>query len=184
MKLTTTCSLNKTSGNKRYYVVSCTAIWLKMPTCFFEDVLTIGHTGKYDNSYTGTAYFKQTSSCCAHSFSYSDTATSKVNGENVHFEYPDTTLAAIRFGLINPKVYQCNTNSFVTHARSATAISAYIKYRIIENTGETLNVQGAYCHKQVSIGSISITLSKKGTPSFSLSGSRKDYMAEPLTIYT
>ncbi len=46
-----------------------------------------------------------------------------------------------------------------------------------------MNVQGAYCHKQLAIGSISIGISGSGI-SFSPKGKtiKKDYKAEPIRV--
>lgn len=180
MKITTTYSLNKTVSNKKYYVITATAKWLKMPVCFFEDVLTIGHTGTYDSSYTGSGYLSQTLSCCTSNKSYYDSATNAANGDNVEFEYPTTSTAAIRFNLMGTSAYQCS-NTISSHSKAITAISAQIKYRIIVNTGSSVNIQGAYCHKQIAVGSISISITS-GSVGFSLAGSKKDYKAEPITI--
>ncbi len=181
MKITTTASHNKTSGNKKYYIIDSKATWLQMPVCFFKDVFVLNHTGTYDDSYTGTGYLSETLNCCTSSKNYKDTATTAKNGSNVVFEYPNTNVAAIRFGLVSSSGYTCNRITSGSHSRAVSGIESYIKYRIIVNSGSSANVQGAYCHKQVSVGSIGIGITS-GSVSFSLAGSKKEYKASPITI--
>ena len=180
MKITTTGSLTKTTASEAYYTVATKATWLKIPICSYEDVLTIGHTGIYDSSAAKEGYLEETCKCCKLSKSYKYTTA---NSKYVKFDYSSgITSAAIRFKLL-PASYTCDM-SLTDYTRSLTSINAYLKYGIIVDRNKSFNIQGAYCHKQVSLGSIGFSVSSKGVPSFSISivGSIKPYCAEPITI--
>ncbi len=182
MKIRTSYLLASESSNYKYYIISAEATWLKIPSCFFEDVLTIGHTGKYDNTYNNKyGYLSETINCCGTKKTYKWETTN--NNSGVNFEYSATTFAAIRFKLINASAsgHVCNriTNN---HSKSVSSISSFIRYRVIFTKNSANNIQSAYCHKQIALGSISISASN-GSVSFSLSGTKKEYKIEPILIY-
>ncbi len=99
---------------------------------------------------------------------------------NLSLDYPSVTGAAIRF-----KLHGLDTCSKPTvgHLRRVQSISAYLTYGIVFDGTGALNVQGAYCHKKLSAGSIGTGFSS-GSVSFSLSvvGTKDDYCARPITI--
>lgn len=182
MQIETTGTLRNRLMGKRYYTVSAKADWLKMPVCFFEDVLAIAHTGKFDDSVKEFGYKYQNNKCCGTVIKYND-STDFPHG-NLSLDYPSSTGAAIRFKLKSPYTTpQCGRNS-ITHLRFATYISAYLTYGIVVDGTDTLNVQGAYCHKKIALGSIGASYSN-GSVSFSLSivGTKDDYNARSITLY-
>lgn len=184
MKITTSYSLRKTSGNRKYYTISSTAKWLKLPICYFQDVFTIGNSATFDSSYEEYGYLQENLECCTHTYTYKNSAKKNANGSNVKFDYSGgVNNAAIRFKLQSALLYTCPELKN-NHMHSINSITAYIRYGIIVNKGTSANIQGAYCHKQISASSIGISASGDGSISFSLSvaGKKNDYKARPITI--
>lgn len=176
MKIDTTCTFRRKEGINRYFTISAKAEWLKMPVCFFEDVLTIGHTGSFDDTYSEFGYKYQNNVCCGNVTKYN--CSTNFPNSNISLEYPATTVAAIRFKLQAP--LKCS-NPQLAHLKYAQSISSYIIYGIIFDRAGTLNVQGAYCHQQIGVDGISIGISG-GDVSFSFKGIKKDYKARTLTV--
>lgn len=178
MKIETVCTFTKRQGEQRYYTISAKAEWLKMPVCLFEDVLAIAHTGRFNASVSEYGYKYQNNMCCGNVFKHND-CTDFPHG-NLSLDYPSVTGAAIRF-----KLHSLDTCSkqVIAHLRTVQSIYAYLTYGIVFDGTGTLNVQGAYCHKQLAAGSIGASFSG-GSVSFSLSlvGTKKDYCARPMTI--
>lgn len=178
MQIDTTCVHTKTQGSNRYYTVSATARWLRMPVCHFEDVLVIAHTGNFDASVKEFGYKYQTNSCCNTNFKYNYSMS--FPNENISFDYPSSTGTALRFKLTSPWKATCSL-PILGHIRMTKSISAYLTYGIIVNGKGVLNVRSAYCHKKIAVGSIGISCQSGGI-SFSLAGAKDEYNARPLTI--
>lgn len=176
MKIETVCSFTKKQGEQRYYTVSARAEWLKMPVCFFEDVLAIAHTGKFDDSYPEFGYKYQDNICCESVYKHN--LSTNFPTKDISFDYPSATGTALRFKLQAP--LNCY-KPVIAHIKMAKSISAYLIYGIIVDAPGTLNVKSAYCHKEVAVGSIGISCVSGGI-SFSLSGFKHDYNARILTV--
>lgn len=177
MKIDTSANVSK--KNKKKYKVSSTAKWLKMPVCHSKDVLAIYNTGTFDDSVTESGYVKEVLECCKNKYTYQAYGKDK---KNAKFEYPKANIVDLRFQLVNTSTYTCN-NVVANHSKTVKSIQAYLSYGIILKPGETYNVQGAYCHKRVGAGSISVSISGGG-PSFGASfGTQIDeYKARPITV--
>lgn len=171
MKIETICTFKSRQGIHRYYTVSAKADWLKMPVCFFEDVLAIAHTGYFDADVQEFGYKYQTNTCCG--TSYKHNLSTNFPTKDISFDYPSTTGTALRFKLQIPQTCTVKT---IAHVNRAQSISAYLTYGIIVDEAGTLNVKSAYCHKEVALGSISISCIS-GSISFSLAGFKHDYNA-------
>ncbi len=178
MKIDTTCVHTKTQGSKRYYTVSVTATWLKMPLFHFEDVLVIAHTGNFDDSVREFGYKYQTNSCCSTNFKYN--YSMNFPNKYISFDYPSSTGTALRFEIESPYAATCSLPTLY-HLRMTKSISAYLTYGIIVNGAGILNVRSAYCHKKIALGSIGVSC-ETGSISFSLAGAKDEYNARPLTI--
>ena len=176
MKIETVCTFTKKVGEKRYYTVSAKADWLKMPICFFEDVLAIAHTGKFNDEVKEFGYKYQNNICCGTVLKYND-STNFPHGK-LSLDYPSTTGTALRFKLQKP--INCN-RSVLAHFKAAQSISAYLTYGIIVEQAGILNVRSAYCHKEVAVGSIGVSCTSGGI-SFSLAGLKHDYNARIITV--
>lgn len=176
MQIETICTFTKRIGDNRHYTISAKADWLKMPVCFFEDVLAIAHTGKFDSAFQEFGYKYQTNVCC--DSSYKHNLSTNFPTKDISFDYPSTTGTALRFQLKAP--LNCN-KSTIAHIKRAKSISAYLMYGIIVENPCVLNVKSAYCHKEVSLGSISINCTSGGI-SFSLAGFKHDYNARIVTV--
>ncbi|MFQ8958617.1 MAG: hypothetical protein ACLR6O_07180, partial [Eubacterium sp.] len=159
--------------------VSSTSKLLKLPVCHSKDVLAIYNTGTFDDSVTESGYVKEVLECCKNKYTYQAYGKDK---KNAKFEYPKANIVDLRFQLVNTSTYTCN-NVVANHSKTVKSIQAYLSYGIILKPGETYNVQGAYCHKRVGAGSISVSISGGG-PSFGASfGTQIDeYKARPITV--
>lgn len=188
MAIETTFSLSKTSGNKKYYVVSAKANWLKEPTFTLKDVICISNTATYDDSYNDYAYYKQSHSCYRNgslhntSNKFSDKyADGSGQGSMVEFFYNSTNGVGAR---VDIQGYGCSGSGDPgQHTYAMHYMEAYIRYRIICNTGNSYNIQGAYSHAEMGVGSIGLSISAGGAGiSFSYAGSKSDFKARPVTI--
>lgn len=182
MRITTTASLNKTSGNKKYYIIEGKAKWLKMPTCYFEDVFVLANNATFDDSYTGTGYLSEKLSCCLSSKDYKYTTNTNSSGNStIAFDY-FVNSAGLRINLFKNSKYTCS-RATGSHTKFVSGIETYIKYRIIVNKGTSKNVAAAYCHKEVSLGNIGVGIGVGSVSvSFTLGGFKSDYKAKPITI--
>ncbi len=188
MKLTTMYELAKKVGTKKYYTIVAKAEWLKAPTFRFKDVICIANTGVYDNTYNNYARYAQSLSCLG----YDGAAhhTTKVynekykdgTGSGVEILYPSVNDAGARVDL---KVLSCpyTPNQSSGHSEKLNYMHALIRYRIICEEGKLYNIQGAYCHAKVGVGSIGVSISTGASISFSLVGFKSEYRGEPVTIY-
>lgn len=176
MKIWTEYAYTKTTTKGRHFVAATRATWLKMPICKFQDVLAIGNTGVFDDSYKPYAYILQKSSCCGAKFN-DKRETVNGKGSGIAIIYPAVNGAAAKFSL---KKYRCSSPA-LSHTNIDTHIEAYLRYGFII-TGSTGNIQAGYSHKEVALGSISVGITAGGSLSFSLTGVKKDYLAKPLTI--
>lgn len=187
MKIQTSYSLSKTSGNKKYYVISAKANWLKHPAFVFKDVICIANTATYDDSYNDYAYYKQSISCGSSDSNIHCTEESMSEkyadgtGSGVTLLYPSVNGAGARVDL---KQFVCDKGENPgIHNTKMNYMEAYIRYRIICTTGKSYNIQGAYSHAELGIGSIGLSISAKGASiSFSFAGSKSDFFARPVTI--
>lgn len=170
------------SGLNNYYTISARARWLKMPICFFEDVLAIGHAAVYDDSVKPFGYRYQTNSCCGNEVRFNDSTT--FPHSSLSLDYPDINGAVLRFKLYSPYSAQCQVKK-IAHLKYAHSISSYITYGIISHGTAPFNIRSAYGHKELAVGSVDVSFSVIGQDvsiGFSVGGYVKSYNAEPLTI--
>ena len=188
MSIETTYSLSKTSGNKKYYVVSAKANWLKEPAFTLKDVICISNTATFDDSYNDFTYYKQSHSCYRNGMLHNTSnksshkyADGSGQGSMVEFFYNSTNGVGAR---VDIQGYGCaNAGEPGQHTFEMNYMEAYIRYRIICNTGNSYNIQGAYSHAEMGVGSIGLSISSGGVGiSFSYAGSKSDFKARPVTI--
>jgi hypothetical protein len=184
MKITTSASLIKKSGNKLYYQIATKCNWLKPPLLFFKDVVALHHTGTFDDSYEVYGYLYENVKCCTTTYNDRYETKNGKSASNIKIEYPQVSVANTRFKLVSTSGYTC-TKQVSQHAKIINNIEAYLSYGIILKKDNAYNVQGAYCHKQISAGSIGVSVSAGGISfSMSIKGSKKDYNAKPITVNT
>lgn len=182
MKITTTYSFWSNTGTNDYYIITTLAEWLKAPVNRFKDVICISNTATYDDSYTDYAYYKQSFSCYNSSGTVhlteniSDERFSDQSNSKIDFIYPSVNGAGARVDL---RTFVCG----IGHSVKYNYMKAFIRYRIICKSGNTYNIQGAYCHAKVGIGSVGFSVSTGGAGiSFSFAGTKSEYFAKPVTI--
>lgn len=188
IKIQTSYSLSKTSGTKKYYVISAKVNWLKLPSFTFKDVICIANTATYDDTYNDYAYYKQSISCCNGSKLVHYTEESMCEkyadgtGSGVTLIYPSVNGVGARVDL---KSFVCAYGSEPgVHTKKLNYMESYIRYRIICTSGNSYNIQGAYSHAELGLGSIGLSISASGASiSFSFAGSKSDFFAQPVTIH-
>lgn len=173
------------SNKKVGYQIAVYGKWLKNPTCFFEDVLTLYFSqGTYDTTHEVYGKLEETFTCCTSKSNYKSQVWKNANkpdyytNKNVKVDNPVGNVQAIRFNLKNITTFQC-TRTTHAHTQSVSNILAYMSYGIKVPSKEDCIVQGVYGHKKISVGSIGISASQSGvslslSPSISLNEYRGD----------
>lgn len=162
---------------------------MKMPTCFFTDILAIFFDGaSFNDKHELYGKLVEQLFCCTTSkkylsqvWAYGNNNSPRYSEKNVAVENHTGNAAGINFKLIQPYVFPCKTIT-TKHIPMINDILTYLSYGISVRAGYNFTLTPAYCHKQVSLGSISIGGSKGG-PSFSTSGAviKKEYIADKIT---
>lgn len=188
LRITTTYSLYTTQGNRKYYVISATAYWLKAPACKLKDIICISNTVTYDDSYNDYAYYQQKYQCAGAGDAVHDYETvydykyANGTGSGVDLLYPSVNGAGAR---VNLRAFSCDSSNPGSHNVSMIYMEAYIRYRVIAPINSQFNIQAAYCHTQVGLGSVGFNVSTGGAGiSFSFTGVKTEYRARPITILT
>lgn len=184
MQIQTTYWRTRTSGMSTYYTIAAKARWLKMPVCYFEDVLAIGHAATFDSSVKEFGYRNQSNFCCGSEFKYNN--TTDFPHSSLTLDYPEINGAALRFKLYSPFLKKCGGH--IPHVQYSRFIESYLMYGIVYTGTAPFNIRSAYAHKKIAVGSIDVSFSvSKSDQSvgigFSLVGLMDDYNARPITIY-
>lgn len=170
------------------YQIGAFGHWLKMPTCYFTDVFAIHfNNAVFDSSHEIYGKLEEKASCCGTAKKYKSQVWNNEDKppyyteKNVVVSNQFDNAVAIKFKLIQPQVFQCNSIT-QNHSSVVSDILTYMSYGISVLPGTKFTTQAGYCHKQVSIGSIGVSASAGGI-SFSLSGigSKKEYIADKVT---
>lgn len=186
MKIRTAYELVKESGKKRYYSISATGTWLKMPAFRYSDIICISNTATYDDSHNDYACYKQSFSCLSNDLKEHTKTAFKVeidtkgthSDSGIEFGYQSVNGAS---ALVDLKTFICGKSGVDAHIQRMNYMEAYIKYRIICTAGNSYNIQGAYCHSRGGLSDPSVSFSGVNI-SFSLVGAKDEYKARPVTI--
>lgn len=183
MQIQTTYWRTRTSGMSTYYTIAAKARWLKMPVCFFEDVLAIGHAATFDSSVKEFGYRYQTNTCCGTKFLHNN--STNFSHSSLTLDYPEVNGAALKFKLYSPFLKKCGGH--IPHIQGCDSIESYLMYGIVHTGTTSFNIRSAYAHEKVAIGSVDVSFSVSQSDKsigigFSLVGFMDDYNARPVTI--
>lgn len=177
MQITTNSSLKHTDSNGKHYLIWSTANWIDFPITRMTDTFVLYSSGVFDDAYAEYASYTQ-------SFYCDDCAKTTTRVRIVSKDDPSEDTAELKYATyvpyleFNPIVARCLAcNRLATDV----SLSAFVQYQTI--VGSPINIQAGYAHKYVGIGSVGISIGKKG---FSFSASPTvyytDYTARALTL--
>ncbi len=171
-------------SGRQYYDMAATATWLNIPVFRFEDVLAITSSLVLDNNDSMYAYISATAverdmnNDFVYTHRYGKNATKNSPADGISIEFSTGLCgAAARFDL--PAFSVASVGNFFTQQ----TMEAYISIR-----GSLYNcdgsVQAAYAHKEIGLGSISISFSPNSVDfSLPLEFSLSKYYGEPVSLY-
>lgn len=189
MRLTTTASSTTGSvSGRKYYILETTGKWLKTPINKGEDILAIGTTAVFDNTYNYYGQYVQSIQCktsygiCDNkTWTYTVSKNAGANSSNIKFEFDTSGNGgmALRFKLFS---YTCPHSGSLAHMISYPKMEAKLRFKVSLYNADA-EVRPYYCHKQIGIGSVGVGFSQSGPSiSFSFVGTKAVYAAEPLAI--
>jgi len=178
MQLNTGFGLRAIQGSEKFFSVWVAATWLKWPAVALTDVLVLGTTGTFDDSFAESGYVHQTfqcvSGCTKNTFRNRQVSKTNIKSGDLTLKYANFT-PYIEFSPISPRCDYCGGGAKDKYFR------AYVRYGV--STTNRCNIQASYGHKTVGIGNISVGISTNGVPSISASlGKVTVYNGRPVTV--
>lgn len=166
------------SGKGRLYNVIVEQCWFKRPIWFFNDVLAVNTTATYDDTFLDWASYDTAAYVDDDSRIKHNVAVTKNNRTQYGCTlfYPQETITGMAFEINTLEIK--NPTGGVTFG---WASESRLGMRIIVDPNKSANIKGAYCHKQVGLGDISVSLPDGGI-SFGLVGAKADYTPPAITV--